>query len=81
VTLRCGVVRPAGLRQTSELVEVNGVAWFLDERPSAYVFTATGRTAYMQVRVPASVDRAAATAPLVDLAGAVKRGLPLRPSP
>jgi hypothetical protein len=79
--LRCGVVRPAGLTTTSELVEVNGVAWFLDERPSAYVFTATGRSAYLQVRVPSSVDRTEATAPLVDLAAAVKRSLPLRPSP
>jgi len=81
VVLRCGVVRPAGLTPTSELVEVNGVAWFLDERPAAYVFTATGRSAYLQVRVPSSVDRTTATAPLVDLAPAVKRSLPLRPSP
>ena len=78
VVLRCGVARPAGLTATSELVEVNGVAWFLDERPSAYVFTATGRTAYLQVRVPSPVDRTAATAPLVDLAGPVKRSLPPR---
>jgi hypothetical protein len=80
VVLSCGVVRPAGLTPTSELVEVNGVAWFLDERPSAYVFTATGRSAYLQVRVPSSVDRTSATSPLVDLAGPVKRSLPLRPS-
>jgi len=80
VVLRCGVVRPAGLTPTSELVEVNGVAWFLDERPSAFVFTTTGRSAYLQVRVPSSVDRTTATAPLVDLAAAVKSSLPLRPS-
>jgi hypothetical protein len=76
VVLRCGVPRPAGLTRTSELVEVNGVAWFLDERDSAYVFTTTGRRAYVQVRVPSSVDRSAATAPLVDLAPTVKRALP-----
>ena len=78
VVLRCGVPRPAGLTATSELVEVNGVDWFLAERPSAYVFTATGRGTYLQVRVPASVDRASATAPLVGLAGAVKAALPAR---
>ena len=78
VVLRCGVARPAGLTPTSELVEVNGVAWFLDERPSAYVFTATGRSAWLQLRVPSSVDRTSATAPLVDLAGAVKQSLPGR---
>jgi hypothetical protein len=76
LVLRCGVRRPAGLTPTSEVVEVNGVAWFLDERPSAYVFTTTGRSAYLQLRVPSSVDRTAATAPLVDLAAAVKRALP-----
>lgn len=78
VVLRCGVGRPAGLTTTSELVEVNGVDWFLDERSPAYVFTATGRSAYLQVRVPSSVDRTAATAPLVGLAAAVKRSLPAR---
>ena len=76
VVLRCGVVRPAELMATSELVEVNGVAWFLDESASAYVFTATGRSAFLQVRVPSSVDRTSATAPLVDLAEAVKQALP-----
>jgi hypothetical protein len=72
VVLRCGVDRPASLTPTSEL----GVPWFLDERPSGYVFTTTGRSAYVEVRVPSSVDRTAATAPLVDLARAVKQSLP-----
>jgi hypothetical protein len=78
VVLRCGVSRPAGLTATSEVVEVDGVDWYLDESSSAYVFTATGRTSYVQVRVPSSVDRTAATAPLVDLASAVKTSLPTR---
>ncbi len=71
VVLRCGVARPEGLAATSELVEVDGVGWFLEETSRSYVFTATGRGTYVQVRVPSSVDRASATAPLVDLAAAV----------
>ena len=70
VTLRCGVRRPAGFADDSELIEVDGVGWFLDERSSAYVFTRVDRRPFVEVVVPASVDRTEATAPLVDLASA-----------
>ncbi|HEX6935629.1 MAG TPA: DUF3515 domain-containing protein [Actinomycetes bacterium] len=76
VVLRCGVPRPAGLTATSEVVEVDGVGWFLTERPRAYVFTTVGRTAYVEVRVPASIPREQATAPLVDVATALERSVP-----
>ncbi len=76
VVLRCGVGRPAGLISTSQVIEVEQVEWFLDERPRAYVFTTTGRAAYVEVRVPRAVPRDQATAPLVDLAGAVRETLP-----
>lgn len=79
VVLRCGVPRPRQLAPTSEVVEVNGVAWFL-EPGSAYVFTTVGRVANVEVRVPSSVERSAATAPLVDLARAVSRNDPLATS-
>ncbi len=77
LVLRCGVAKPAGLGATSQLIEVDGVDWFLVERPAAYVFTTVGRSAYVEVRVPSSVDRSSATGPLVDLGQAVKRALPV----
>jgi hypothetical protein len=79
VVLRCGVGRPAALTPTSQVVEVDGVEWFLTEPSPPYVFTTVGRGTYLQVRVPRSVPRAAATAALVDLARAVRTALPQRP--
>ena len=60
------------------MVVVDGVGWVLAERPSAYVFTTSDLATYVQVRVPGSTPRTAATAPLVDLAAPVQRSLPLR---
>lgn len=77
VTLRCGVARPAGLTETSQVTEVEGVDWFLVERPAAYVFTTVGRTTHVEVRVPRSTPRAEATAALVDLADALTSAVPL----
>jgi hypothetical protein len=78
VVLRCGVGRPAGLAATSQVVEVNGVEWYLTEPTPPYVFTAVGRGTYVQVRVPRSVPRSEATAPLVGLAHALRTALPQR---
>ena len=78
VVLRCGVGRPAGLIATSQVVEVDGVEWFLTEPAPPYVFTTVGRGTYLQVRVPSSVPRSEATAALVDLADAVRTALPRR---
>ena len=74
VVLRCGVARPAGLTG-SEVVEVERVEWLVAEGGRAYVFTTTGRTTYVQLRVPRSTPRDRATAPLVDLAPAVRRSI------
>jgi uncharacterized protein DUF3515 len=71
VVLRCGVERPAGLTG-SEVVVVDGVGWVLAEHPGAYVFTTSDLATYVQVRVPRSTPRPAATAPLVDLAAPVE---------
>ena len=81
VVLRCGVARPAGLTPTTELIVVDDVAWFLAKQPAgrrhpAYVFTSTGSKTYVEVRVPGSVPRTAATAPLADLASSIKRAFP-----
>jgi len=71
LVLRCGVTRPADLSPTSEILEVEGVEWFLVESGAGYTFTTVGRTAHVELTVPAEVDRSEATAPLVDLAAAV----------
>jgi len=76
VVLRCGVPRPAGLAADSELVEVDGVAWYLTPGAPPYVFTTVGRGTYVELTVPSSVPRAGATAPLVDLAPAVLEAFP-----
>ena len=79
LVLRCGVGRPTGLTATAQVLEVQGVEWFLTERPRAYVFTTVGRTAYVELRVPRSTPRERATAPLVDLATAIDAALPRSP--
>ena len=76
VVLRCGVPRPAELTATSGLVVVNDVEWFFEERRPNYVFTAVAREPYVELRVPIGIPREQATAPLVDLAPALKRVLP-----
>jgi len=76
VVLRCGVPRPSGLAADSELVEVDGVAWYLGAGSPPYVFTTVGRGTYVELRVPGSVPQARATAPLVDLAPAVQEAFP-----
>lgn len=78
VVLRCGVPRPAGLSATSEVLEVDGVEWFLEETRRAYVFTTTGRRVYVELRVPGSTPRDRATSPLVDIATSVARTIPDR---
>ncbi len=88
VVLRCGVAKPAQLTATSQLVEIAGstrstgssgsaatVSWLVVERPAAYVFTSVGLDVDVQVRVPVSVPREQATAPLADLAAALSRTL------
>ena len=72
LVLRCGVPRPAGLGPMSDVLEVEDVAWFLVESHAGYTFTTIGRTANVELTVPTEVDRSEATAPLVDLAPAIK---------
>jgi hypothetical protein len=76
VVLRCGVDRPGGLTATSEVLEVDGVEWFLVEGRGGLTFTTVGRATGVQVRVPGSVPRTEASAVLVDLAAAVRRCVP-----
>ncbi len=78
LVLRCGVPRPPGLAADSELIEVDGVPWYLAEPFPPYVFTVVDRGTFVQLRVPRAVPRDQATAPLVDLADAVKQAFPDR---
>jgi uncharacterized protein DUF3515 len=79
VVMRCGVTQPAGLTRTSEVIEVDKVEWFLVENGDGYVFTTVNRAANVEVSVPGSVPRTEATAPLVDLAPAVRAAIPNAP--
>lgn len=58
---------------------MNDVEWFLQERPAAYVFTTVHLRTYVQVRVPASTPRPAATGPLVGLAAPIRSTVPGQP--
>jgi hypothetical protein len=69
ILLRCGVPQPEQYEPTSELVEVNGVAWLPVDGVDGQVFFATGRTAWIRVDVPDAYAPEANA--LLDLAAAV----------
>lgn len=71
VTVRCGVAKPSGLDATATCDEINGVGWFTENASWGYTFTTIGRSAYLEVRVPASNSPAANA--LIDLTPAVKQ--------
>lgn len=77
VTLQCGVDRPPGLGDASECFEVNGVGWFAEEAQGGYLFTTIGRSAYVEVGVPA--EYAPEANALVDVAEAVGKVPEVRP--
>jgi hypothetical protein len=54
IVLRCGVPRPAALTATSQVTEINGVDWFAEPLADGYLFTTSGRTAYVEVTVPSA---------------------------
>lgn len=80
IVVRCGVPEPAALERSSPCTEIDGVGWFAeaDEAadPPRHVFTTIGRATFVEVTVPASYEPA--SAPLVDLAEAVKEAIPER---
>ena len=77
IVLRCGVPRPAAYEPTAAVVEVEGVAWLPERTAEGYVFTTTGRVAYVELRVPAAY--APEVNALVDLAPVVRERVPERP--
>jgi hypothetical protein len=77
VVLVCGVARPAGFTATSGLIQINGVAWYVDTSAAdTVVWTAVDRAVYVQVRVPASADSSSVT----DLTAPILKALPARTS-
>ncbi|WP_283134180.1 DUF3515 family protein [Rhizohabitans arisaemae] len=70
IALRCGVPRPAAMRPTDHVSEIDGVSWFSD-RPTLY--TAIGRVAYVELTVSTTYP---AGEILVDLAGPIKAAVP-----
>lgn len=86
IELRCGVPRPEVLTPGSEhynpaaeAVGVNGVEWLLEEREDGYRFTTTGRSAFVELTVPA--EYAPEVGVLTDLADAVKEAVPEEDGP
>jgi hypothetical protein len=83
VVLRCGVPRPDVLTPGSEhynpyeqTVEVDGVSWVVAQEDDGYRLTTSGRTAFVEVRVPEEAGQP--TAPLDDLAKPVRTAVPSR---
>jgi hypothetical protein len=73
IVLICGVDRPAGFVATSGLIQIDAVQWFVDDSdPDANVWTAVDRSVYVQLRIPSSLDSAAAT----ELSTIIARTLP-----
>ncbi|GLY30129.1 DUF3515 family protein [Kineosporia sp. NBRC 101731] len=70
ISLSCGAT-PTG-PTTDRCIDINDVAWVFSETSTAYTFITYGRDPAVQVQVPTSVERSAATAALVDLEKAVK---------
>lgn len=74
ITLRCGVPRPAALRAASQLLTVDGVAWFPEQLTNGYRFTTYGRVTNVEVDVPD--DYAPEANALVALAAAIRSTTP-----
>jgi hypothetical protein len=77
VVLVCGVAKPAGFTSTSGLIQINGVAWYVDtSAKDSVVWTTVDRAVHVQVRVPASADSSSVT----DLTGPILKTLPAQAS-
>jgi hypothetical protein len=83
--LRCGVAEPAAIvvggpdytPVQNQLANIDGVNWLIeDQTPDSVKFTATDRTAYLEVYVPG--DPSHATDVLVDLAPLIIQSLPAK---
>ena len=74
IVLRCGVARPTGLTQTAQVTSIDGVDWYPQERTAGYVFTTSGRVAYVELAVPSTYGSQAGGLP--DLGAAITAAVP-----
>lgn len=74
VSIRCGVATPSTLTPTSQLVTVEGVDWFPEELTEGWLLTTVGRTAGVEITVPAAHSPAPSVA--ADLAPLIAAALP-----
>ena len=68
VVLVCGVDRPAGFDATAQIIQIQGVQWFVDDsRSDVTVWTAVDRPVFVQLSIPTSIDSgpAAVLSPVV----------------
>lgn len=75
VIARCGVPRPAALTPASEILEVNGIDWFVETFERGTVFTTVGRVVDLQVRVPLELRPEARV--LTEMASVIDRVVPI----
>ena len=54
IVLRCGVPAPAALTPTSQLITIDGVAWFPEQLERGYLFTTYGLSLNVEVSVPSA---------------------------
>jgi hypothetical protein len=76
IALRCGVPRPAALRPTSNLAEIDGLSWLPQPEGVPTQFTLLGRGAYVEMIVPRTVKLPGEV--LSELAPRLKAALPAR---
>jgi len=74
IVVRCGVPRPAALKPTSELVDINGMSWLPVPPDRPVTFTAVGRLAYVEVTVPGAYEPPGDV--LIELTGPIKAAVP-----
>lgn len=77
IALRCGVSRPASLRPTSQLAQINGLSWLPDPEGAPTRYTLLGRAAYVEITVPRTVKLPGEL--LSALAPRLKKTLPALP--
>jgi hypothetical protein len=76
IALRCGVPRPAALRPTSDLAQIDGLSWLPQPEGTPTQFTLLGRDAYVEMTVPRTVKLPGEV--LSELAPRLKASLPAR---
>lgn len=74
VGVRCGVAAPNVLEPTSTLVTVEGIDWLPEELTGGWRLTSVGRTANVEITVPAEQGPAPSVA--ADLASTIVATLP-----